>query len=145
MKDSFAVLGKQGRKVLVVGMLVSGLTACAGHHADPTRTRLPTYDMPAAVVVQTPPVRLNGVGHTAIASAGPHYMAGGQFARPVGGNTVAASSTGYTANPHSAVPQTMARADGSTVIQQSPSTVKRPSIVVPQQPVWVGKTTMPIP
>ena len=147
MKDSLIVFGKQGRKILLVGMLASGLTAC-GHYADPTMSRMPTYDMPSAVVVQTPPVRLHG-GHGGYGmpmASGPHYAPQGQFtAHQVGPNTMRAPGMGYQASPSHGVPQTMSRADGSTVIQQSPITVQRPSIVVPQQPVWVGNPPMPIP
>jgi hypothetical protein len=149
MKDLLSSFGKKGKKVLLVGMLAPALAAC-GHTIDPTRSQIPTYDMPAAVVVQTPPVQLQGrygIGGVPVA-AGPQYVPRGQFAaQPLHSapNTMVAPGTGYQATPSATMPQTMARSDGSTVIQQSPITVQRPSIVVPQQPVWVGNPPMPIP
>ena len=144
MKDLLLTFGKQGRKVLLVGMLTSGLTACGGF-IDPTMSHLPTYEMPAAVVIQTPPVglqgQMRGYGDVQM-NAMPHYSPQGQFAQPTGGT---APTNGYNAQPSYGTPQTMSRADGSTVIQQAPITLQRPAIVVPQQPIWVGNPPMPIP
>ncbi|MBF0453773.1 MAG: hypothetical protein HQL72_03020 [Magnetococcales bacterium] len=141
MKDLLVQLKKQGGKVLLVGILATGLTACGGHTIDPTMSLMPTYEMPAAVVVQSPPVAMQGhnnFGYSPI-SSGAHYGATQQR------KNFSAHSNGYQSAPTQSMPRTLSNPDGSTVIQQSPITVQRPSIVVPQQPIWVGNPPMPIP
>ncbi|MBF0446935.1 MAG: hypothetical protein HQL67_01920 [Magnetococcales bacterium] len=144
MKDLFFKAGKYSKNILMAGFLSLSVTAC-GHTIDPTLSRLPTYEMPTAVVVQTPPVRLPGqvgVGQIPLA-APPHYATTGQFSAAQA--YMAMPSSGYQAQPSASMPQTLSRTDGATVIQQAPITLQRPSIVVPQQPIWVGNPPLPIP
>jgi hypothetical protein len=160
MKGLVMKIGAHGRKVLLIGLLTSGLAACGGHKIDPTHSRMPTYEMPAAIIMQTPAVRLQGYGTGGMpVAAVPHYAPARQMqghmqmmpptrtAQPAFGvpNTMVAPNSGYVAAPSSGAPQTMVRSDGATVVQQPPVTVKRPSIVIPQDPIWVGNPPRPIP
>ncbi|MBF0357615.1 MAG: hypothetical protein HQL70_03340 [Magnetococcales bacterium] len=155
MKGLVMKIGAHGRKVLLIGLLTSGLAACGGHRIDPTQSRMPTYEMPTAIIMQTPAVRLQGYGTGGMPMAAvpqPHYAPAGhtqmnRTAQPAFGipNTMVAPNSGYVAAPSSGDPRTMVRSDGATVVQQPPVTVNRPSIVIPQDPIWVGNPPRPIP
>ncbi|MBF0445020.1 MAG: hypothetical protein HQL68_05480 [Magnetococcales bacterium] len=71
---------KVGKNILLFGALAIGLSACMGNVIDPTLTRMPTYEMPNAIVMQAPPIINNPYGYpidTIYNSAGmqPNYAA----------------------------------------------------------------------
>ncbi|MBF0414512.1 MAG: hypothetical protein HQL79_01960 [Magnetococcales bacterium] len=134
MKEMLRKMGKRGKCLLLAGVMTPALTAC-GHVVDPNMAQLPTYDMPAAVVVKTPPARLHG-GAAAVAPGMPAPVAPPVMAGGVMGANLAQLGNGAV---------TAVRPDGATVIQQTPITVQHPSIALPQPPIWVGNPPMAIP
>ncbi len=122
---------ESGYRFLLFSALMSVTASC--NHAIPHGVGMPTYRMPAAVVVQTPPVTLPStvrvpttvahVPHQQVAASAPPVVSGGEA--PV--------VTAVSMTP-----------PGSTVIRQAPITVHRPAVMVNQPPVWVGSPPVPI-
>ncbi|MBF0145174.1 MAG: hypothetical protein HQL84_03740 [Magnetococcales bacterium] len=137
MKAFLRKLGKHGKRLVLAGVMTPAMTAC-GHTIDPTMAQLPVYDMPAAVVVKTPPARMNGgaLPQPGMVSAAPMPMAPPVMGGPVAGPNMVPVGDGRFA---------MSQPGGATIIQQSPITVQHPSTIIPQPPVWVGNPPMPIP
>ncbi|MBF0438690.1 MAG: hypothetical protein HQL93_06160 [Magnetococcales bacterium] len=130
MKGFLANIGKKsGTLLLIAG--VGSLTAACGHTIDPTQTPLTTYEMPAAVVVQTSPALINQ---------------NTPWQAPMPGSGVAGAYKNYpTGTQGSGSTDANGYPTGSTVVRQAPITVERPSIVVNQPPVWVGNPPVAIP
>ncbi|MBF0340788.1 MAG: hypothetical protein HQL95_07475, partial [Magnetococcales bacterium] len=137
MKGLLSIVAhKHGKWLLMVG-LAPMVTACA-HTIDPTQAPLTTYEMPAAVVVQTTPAML---------------IPGSPWQVPATGNATPTTYAPYSAGGAGASqpPTVAATTDangfpaGATVIRQAPITIERPSIVVNQPPVWVGNPPVAIP
>ncbi|MEO5332426.1 MAG: hypothetical protein H7839_10415 [Magnetococcus sp. YQC-5] len=130
MKGFFANIGKNSGKLLfIVGL--GPLAAACGHFIDPTQAPLQTYEMPAAVVVQTAPAFVNQ----------------NQPWQPPGVQGHAASSNRTLATSRNTPQDTeiSSNPNGSTVVRQAPITIERPSIVVNQPPIWVGNPPVAIP
>jgi hypothetical protein len=51
-----SLVWKVGKNILLFGGLAIGLSACMGNVIDPTLTRMPTYEMPNAIVMHAPPI-----------------------------------------------------------------------------------------
>ncbi|MBF0296582.1 MAG: hypothetical protein HQL96_15460 [Magnetococcales bacterium] len=150
MKGFLAEIGKRGGTLLLVMGLAPIQVACA-HTIDPTQNYMPTYEMPAAVVVQTTPAPLQlapwqqpvpGAGINANYASYPSVQ-GAAGAAPAGSPVVASPpSGGVTASPP---PAGSGYPPGSTVVRQAPITIERPSIVVNQPPLWVGNPPVAVP
>ncbi|MEO5347193.1 MAG: hypothetical protein H7834_12560 [Magnetococcus sp. YQC-9] len=140
MKGLLAPLANHGGKWLFI-VAAAPLAAACGHTIDPTQAPLTTYEMPAAVVVHTPPVMLNPGSPWQVPM--PANAVGTTYASQPNGGAVPVAP----AAPVTSAPATDANGHplGSTVVRQAPITIERPSIVVNQPPVWVGNPPVAIP
>ncbi len=131
---------KCGKMLLIVG-LAPLATACA-HTIDPTQVKMPTYEMPAAVVVQTSPALLNQ--NSPWQQPMPGSGTKSAYATyPTTGNHFNPGENGSIAGPVGTNPQGFPT--GATVVRQTPITIERPTIVVNQPPIWVGNPPVAIP
>ncbi|MBF0191558.1 MAG: hypothetical protein HQL99_10545 [Magnetococcales bacterium] len=146
MKGLLAKVGKHGGKLMLIAG-VAPLVAACGHTIDPTQAAMTTYEMPAAIVVQTSPATLNPT--TSWQPTPGSATANAYASYPVSSPSVPVISTPAPVQlpTPTQTPGTDAQGHpaGATVVRQSPITIERPSIVVNQPPVWVGNPPVAIP
>lgn len=130
MKVSEGKFFKGGRRFLPLAALASVIASC-GHWAPVGAPAMPVYQMPAATVVQTPPVMLSSASNPMTVSRVTPSM--GQV-----------SGQGPDPSAMAAMPSGSPYPVGATVIRQAPITVHRPAIMINQPPVWVGSPPVPI-